>query len=106
MHSSHASVTPIRTSEAISLYFTSIIVGGHKNRRRVYGQKKTPGPRPEVRPKRIATDSPTGGLLVMALERGGALVELVELEAAGERRLAVVLEEVVGLLVVEDGAGT
>jgi hypothetical protein len=45
-----------------------------------------------------------GRLLVMALERGGAFVELVELEAAGERLLAVVLEKVVGLLVVEDGA--
>jgi len=38
-------------------------------------------------------------------ERGRALVELVELEGAGEALLAVVVEEVIGLLVVEDGAG-
>src|SRR3954452_13149475 len=71
----------------------------------VAGRKKTPGPRPEVAPKRIATEWLTGRLLRVPGERGGALVELVKLEAAGKRLLAVVVEEVIGVLVVEDGAG-
>src|SRR4051794_23598044 len=68
------------------------------------GQKKTPGPRHEVSP-RIATDPPHRPLSRrLAREGRCALVELVELEAPGEVLRAVAVEEVVGLLVVEDRA--
>src|SRR5438093_12080117 len=68
------------------------------------GQKKTPGPRHEGSP-RIATDRHSRPLLRwLAGEGCSALVELVELEAAGEVLGAIAVEELVGLLVVEDRA--
>jgi hypothetical protein len=93
------------------LYFKALILRGarrHIRRERTppaeytAGQKKTPGPRHEVSP-RIATARTARPLLLrLTGEGGGPLIELVELEAAGEALGAPTVEKVVGLLVVED----
>src|SRR4051794_5612317 len=64
-------------------------------------------PRPQARGEpRIATDRPTRPLLGgLARESRCSLVELVELEAARVALRAPAIEEVVGLLVVQDGTG-
>src|SRR3954453_9630193 len=67
-------------------------------------RKKPPAPGPRYVQKN-SDRSAQGRLRSVAGEPGRSLVELVELEAAGKGLLAVVLEQVVRLLVVEDGAG-